>query len=67
MTKLECRHCGRYIGEAETIVAEIKCPNSSCRAGNQFKILSNAVLVDFKFDHEPDPPKNKKKVDTASK
>jgi phage FluMu protein Com len=41
MRKLFCKHCERYLGEAESIIGELICSNSKCKATNQFKILNN--------------------------
>lgn len=51
MTDLKCKHCERHLGEAEMIVGEIICPNSSCRGTTQFKMIKSDVteMVRFKF------------------
>lgn len=61
-TKLECGNCKRFLGEAEVIVGEIICGNSSCKAGTQFKRLNDdqAAMLRFKFANAPKPPKEKK-------
>lgn len=61
MTELRCEHCQRFIGEVEAIVGEIMCPNPSCKAGNQFKILvaDESKLLTHKFAKPPRPPKKK--------
>lgn len=61
MIELKCKHCDRYIGKVESIVGEINCPNTSCKAGNQFKVLTgdSAKLFRYTFDSEPKPPKEK--------
>ena len=60
--ELRCKHCDRYIGKAYgTIVAELVCPNTSCKAGNQFKIINGDTVGDLrhKFLTLPKPPKKK--------
>lgn len=59
--ELNCAHCGRYLGKAYgTIVADIRCPNSSCKAGNQIKIINgNNDDYRFKFSEPAQPPKKK--------
>lgn len=59
---LKCKHCDRYLGKAYgTIIADLRCSNASCRAGNQFKIINGDVAADirFKFIDLPKPPKKK--------
>lgn len=61
-TELKCQYCDRYLGKAYgTIVAEIRCSNSSCKGGNQFKIINgdNVADIRFKFVDTPQPPKKK--------
>lgn len=61
--EITCEHCGRYIGTAYgSVVAELKCGNSSCRATNQVKIVQGDPMKDitFKFANPPQPPKEKK-------
>lgn len=60
--ELNCNHCGRYLGKAYgTTLAEIICSNSSCKAGNQFKIINGDTTADFhhKFLDPAKPPKKK--------
>jgi phage FluMu protein Com len=60
--ELRCKHCDRYIGKAfGTVVAELACPNSSCKAGNQFKIVNGDIASDIrhKFLTLPKAPKKK--------
>jgi phage FluMu protein Com len=61
MIELRCKQCDRFMGEAVSIVGEIVCPNTSCKAGNQFKILTadESKLVSFKFPSAPRPAKVK--------
>jgi hypothetical protein len=63
MIKLECSNCGRHFGEAVSIVADLICPNSNCKASTQFKVLTTdqAALVKFKFPNPPREPKKKDK------
>lgn len=59
MIQLKCKTCGRHYGEVEMIVGELICPNTSCKAGNQYKILSNAPddYISYKFMSSPKPSK----------
>lgn len=68
MIDLNCSHCGRFLGRAKSIVGEIICSNSSCKAGNQFKILTadEASLITFKFAEPPRPPKEKQGASSDS-
>lgn len=62
LKELTCKDCGRYLGKAYgTIIAEIKCPNSSCKATTQFKVINGDTVSDlrFKFVDPPTPPKKK--------
>lgn len=61
MTELRCKSCTRFIGEFECIVGEVICPNTSCKAGNQVKMINNDLthLVTFKFLKPARPPKGK--------
>ena len=63
MIDLTCKHCKRHLGEVESIVGEIRCSNSACKAGNQFKILTTdeAALISYKFAKPETPPKEAKK------
>lgn len=63
MIELKCKHCSRHLGEVEAIVGEIRCSNSSCKAGNQFKILKSdeTSLLTYKFAKPETPPKEGKK------
>lgn len=62
MENLECKHCGRHLGTVKMLIGEIRCPNSSCKAGNQFKIISSDIgLMSFKFATPPTPPKSQRK------
>jgi phage FluMu protein Com len=67
MIALKCTHCGRHLGEVEAIVGEIICSNSSCKAGNQFKILNSdeTALITYKFAQPPKPPKGSDKEKTT--
>lgn len=61
MTELNCKNtkCGRYLGEAETIVADILC--AGCKGSSQFKILSSdqSKLFNYKFAKPEREPKKK--------
>lgn len=60
--ELKCKDCGRHLGKAMgTIIAELNCPNSACRATTQFKIINGDIVSDlrFKFVDPPKPPKKK--------
>lgn len=61
LKKLDCKDCGRHLGEAYgTIIAELKCPNSACKATTQFKIINGDTVSDIRFKFI-DPPKAPKK------
>lgn len=64
--KIECRHCKRFIGYADsTVVGEFLCSNSSCKATTQVKYIANFETdLRFKFKSAEQPPKDKK-VDTV--
>lgn len=66
MIDLNCSKCKRYIGKAESIVADLLCPNSSCKASTQFKIVTSDVskLITYKFAEPERPPKSKEPVDS---
>ena len=66
MIELRCRHCSRYIGQVETLVGEVICGNSSCKAGNQFKVINPDMnkMMSFKFASAPKPPKEKPTSDS---
>jgi hypothetical protein len=66
--ELKCRNCGRHLGEATTIVADLLCPNSACRASTQFKILNNDTvgMMNYKFAKPEREPKRKDKTDEAN-
>lgn len=59
MVELKCKYDGRYLGEAETIVADILCP--SCKGSTQFKVLKadQSKLFNYKFAKSERPPKSK--------
>lgn len=59
---LLCKYCERYLGKAYgTVVAELKCSNSSCRATNHFKIIQADTAKDIthKFTKPEQQPKKK--------
>jgi phage FluMu protein Com len=63
--ELTCKHCNRYLGKAfGSIVAELKCANSSCRGTTQFKIVQSDTLKDIthKFITPETPPKAKEQA-----
>lgn len=60
MIELRCKHCGRFIGEVESIVGNIVCPNSSCKGSTNFKILTEKSLYNYKFTKPEKQPKEKK-------
>lgn len=63
--ELKCYNCKRYLGTAYgTIIAEIPCGNSSCKAGNQIKIINgdNVADITHKFLTPPREPKTKKPI-----
>jgi uncharacterized Zn finger protein (UPF0148 family) len=59
-----CKHCGRYLfKQVGTVVIEgIICPNSSCKAKMNFKIIQSDQTKDIthKFAQLEQPPKEKK-------
>lgn len=60
--ELTCKHCKRHLGWSYgTIIAEIKCSNSACRATNQFKFIQadNVADIRYKFLKPEQPPKQK--------
>lgn len=60
--ELKCKDCGRHLGVANgTVVAELKCSNSSCKATTQFKIINGDIASDIrhKFAKPAQPPKQK--------
>jgi len=61
MIDLKCKDCGRHIGEVEMVVGDIRCPNSSCKASTQFKILNADMskMYSYKFAKPPKEPKKK--------
>lgn len=59
---LKCKSCDRHLGWAYgSIVAELICPNSACKATNHFKIIRGDTSEDirFKFAKPERPPKAK--------
>lgn len=66
--ELNCKHCDRYLGKAiGSVVAEIKCSNTSCKATSQFKIVVNDLAHDIKakFLTPEQPPKTAKPKETV--
>lgn len=50
MVELKCKYCGRHLGKAYgTVVAELKCPNSDCRATTHFKIVHSDTTADITY------------------
>jgi len=48
--ELKCKSCGRLLGTSYgTIIAELKCSNSSCRATNQFKVINSDQDKDIRY------------------
>ena len=38
---IKCSECNRYLGKAQgTVVAQLKCPNSKCKATTNIKITN---------------------------
>ncbi len=60
---ITCKHCGRYLfKQAGTVVIEgLICPNSSCKAKLNFKIVTADRAKDVKhvFTSSETPPKSK--------
>jgi len=61
--KLNCKYCSRHLGEAEVIIAELICSNSSCKATNQYTHLTNDLskMYTHKFTKPEKQPKENKK------
>lgn len=61
MTELKCKHCGRHIGVADMIIADLLCPNTSCKGSTQFKIVKADIskALNFKFETPEKEPKKK--------
>jgi hypothetical protein len=61
MNKISCKYCGRYLGEVKTLVGELLCSNSNCKATTQFKIISNTdtANITYKFTTPEKQPKHK--------
>jgi hypothetical protein len=60
--ELKCKYCERYLGKSYgTIVAELKCSNSSCRATTHIKVINSDTVSDIrhKFLHPETEPKKK--------
>lgn len=68
MITLECKSCKRYLGEVEMFVGEIICSNTSCKAGNQIKIISNSPdqYIAYTFKTAPKPSKKDLNKDEPS-
>lgn len=68
MIELKCSHCGRHLGEAETIVADLICPNSSCKGSTQFKIINNdtSSMMRYKFAKAAREPKKKEATNESN-
>lgn len=59
---INCKHCKRYLGKAYgTVVAEILCSNTSCKAGNQIKIINADSEADIKHKFVTPAQEPKKK------
>lgn len=54
---IKCTECNRYLGKADgTVVAELKCPNSKCKALVKVKITnehSSESDTHYKFKENP--------------
>lgn len=54
MYEIHCKECKRYLGKAYgTLIAEIKCSNSKCKADNKIKVVtsdSDIKSIKFKFE-----------------
>lgn len=42
--ELRCKECTRFLGikGVETIIAQVRCPNSKCKAINNIKVLNSS-------------------------
>ena len=59
-----CKHCGRYIMDIEgtTIIENLVCPNSKCKAHLNVKVItpqSTVEEINYKFKTKELPPKKK--------
>lgn len=60
--EVNCRHCDRYLFTAKgtTIIEQLPCPNSKCRAKMNIKIVnSNSTMaeINYKFETTEQEPK----------
>jgi hypothetical protein len=64
---INCKVCGRDLGKAYgTVIAEIICRNTSCKAGNQIKIINADSEADIKHKFmTPARPPKKKEVEVS--
>lgn len=59
-----CKYCGRYIMDIEgtTIIENLVCPNSKCKAHLNVKVVtpqSTVEEINYKFKSKELPPKKK--------
>lgn len=61
--KVFCKYCGRYLMDVvgTTIIENLICPNSKCKAHLNIKVITPKSSVDeinFKFESAEVPPKD---------
>lgn len=59
-----CKYCGRYIMDIEgtTIIENLVCPNSKCKAHLNVKVVtpqSTVEEINYRFKSKELPPKKK--------
>lgn len=59
-----CKYCGRYIMDIEgtTIIENLVCPNSKCKAHLNVKVITPSSTVEeinYRFKSKELPPKKK--------
>lgn len=62
--KVNCKYCGRYLMDVKgtTIIENLICPNSKCKAHLNIKVITPKSTVDeinYKFVSPEIPPKEK--------
>lgn len=65
--EVSCKHCDRYLFTAKgtTILEQMPCPNSKCKAKLNIKIVTSDSLeneIKYKFTTEEQGPKEKSDV-----
>lgn len=62
--EVNCKHCDRYLFTAQdtTIVEQMPCPNTKCKAKLNIKIVTSNSTLDqmlYMFKSDEQPPKGK--------